>query len=1328
MIYKMKKILLTLVAFMVTVALNAEQVSKQQALLKAQQFMPGKQFGEAKAFARGESASPAENEAFYIFNAEGKKGFVIVSGDDRTEPILGYSDRGCLNVDSVPDNVKGLLNYYEKVLTAIANDKSYIRPAKTRGGERSTVEPLLWTEWGQGQTGALYQPFNMKCPIINNKWSVTGCVATAMAQIINYHQWPKNETSAVPAYITETYHVAMPQLEPIKFPWGFMGKWDIANLMLYCGQSIQMDYGVDGSGANSGFLPDVLKNIFHYSDKAQCILKEDYSEEEWEDIIYQELLEKRPVHYSGFPERGDGHAFIVDGYESGRFHVDWGWDGMSNGHFLLTRLNGFNHYQDAVIGIQPPEGVGEVIRPKVIVNGVSHGDAKYFWRQSDGNFPAFEIGSYVYGATAEKETLQFGWGLCNKDGLIAVYGQNQSEIGPDFSEGGYWHNASVAIENDIADGEYTIIPLHRSNDSESWVADIPNIFGQGVNNKYYTDLCIHDNVLALRFNYEEGGSNFGAYSLVEVRNYVGIYTDTANGISYDLWEDSGKKRATVIPSKSGQYSGDLFIPDVVSYNGEDYDVYEADRSAFCDCPDLKSLSTSMYVSPQVRGCFQLTKLVFREGVSIFDGEINNNPNLLTIEFPKSLRDYYTIFAPWGCDNLSSIEFKREEQIMFYTYPDLNNSTIKDIYFHSVFPPGFDYDNDDFKVNENTTIHIPLGSISAYQNTVWNNGKLIDDLSSSTPSQIVWGYGLNNDKVEFYELKGFGAECPGKILELAIHVPSEMIQAYINKKITGIEFYFYGGTMYCPDYAFITKSGTTDYLIKQATSLSVGERGWCTIPLSEPYVITGDELYVGLARNNEFWIPYSNIEYTEPDGCWVRQFEGEGTNGVWENSYESVRDICHPLTLRFVIEGEDFPKDIRLCYPKVNNEKVEVMAVNRSTDLLTSYTVNWDFDGKIKGSKTIDTRLASGLAEMLDFDIPSELSGYQHTLTIDVISVNGEDDAIPANSHLAYYFTTDADTHYPRKIVMEEATGIWCGYSPLGIETIKQLNTMYPDDFIAIGLHTNLEVFAKDDMQDPLNYQKLIKRFPEVPSSLINRVQKISPDLNLVMPIIEEQKDNADAMISANAIFTSEDKTSVTVKTATKFGFTQADNADFRIAYVIVEDNVGPYLQANNYCYMQDEQYPYMNDWFGLGGETGMVEMLYDNVARGIYGGLNGTEGSVPTSVVAGQPYEYEYTFDLPDNIQDKNNIRIVTLLIDNKSGEIMNADQTKVIVETDKDGDANNDNEVDDKDVEAVVRYIMNGDIKGFKGFNFKNADVNGDNKINAADIVEVMNIIKTNK
>lgn len=1326
----MKKLLIILLTVMTTLTMNAERVSKQEALMKAQQFMPNKQFGEAKTFARGEKAdSPAEYDAFYIFNAGNKGGFVIVSGDDRTEPILGYSDRGSLNPDSVPENVKGLLNYYEKVLTVIANDKNYTRPARTRGAEeRKTVEPLLCTEWGQGQTGALYQPFNMKCPIVNGKWTVTGCVATAMAQIINYHQWPKNETSAVPAYTTYTHQIDMPELEPIKFPWGYLGKWDIANLMLYCGQSVQMDYGVDESGTGTGMIPDVLANIFGYSNKAKFIIRDDYGNEEWEDIIYKEMSGKRPVLYSGFSPSGNGHAFIVDGYESGRFHVDWGWDGMYNGHFLLTGLNpdntmcsDLNHNQDAVIGIQPPNGDGEVTRPIAIVHEVYKGDTKYFWRQSDGIFPAFDIHAYVYGKSSSKEAIQFGWGLCNENGLIAVYGQDQHEIGPDFAEGGYSQDASITIDTNIADGDYTLIPVHRSNSSESWVADIPNISSHGFLNEYYTDLSIHDDVLALRFNYDSRGADYGAYSLVEVRKYIGIYTDTENGISYDLWEDFGIKRATVIPRPSGKYSGDLYIPDIVNCNGDDYVVYEADQSAFNICPDLKSLSTSMYVSPRVSSCPNLTKLELREGVSVFDGFIDYNPSLESLEFPLSLADFYTRIDPRGCDKLSSITFRTESQLMFYAYLDIGDFIpLKDIYFYSKYPPAFE-NNIDLNINSNATIHIPEGSLPVYQNTIWDNGKLTNDLSGETNNNVIWGYGLNNEKEEF---NAFGIDCDGEF-EVAIHVPSDQIMSYKNKKITGVQFYFYGGTMFCPDYAFITKSGTLDYLVKQKVTMSVGERGWCTIPLSEPYIITGDELYVGLGRKNICYVPYSNVNYTETDGCWGRVIEYcDGSyNGVWQNVYETQPDICHPLTLRFVIEGKDFPKDLRLCYPMLNDEKnptkIAVKVVNRCTDLLTSYSVKWDLDGKYKGSKTIDTKLASGLAETIEIDIPSEMSGYQHTFTIDVVNVNGEEDAIPANSHLVYDFKTTATAHYSRKVVMEEGTGTWCGYSPRGIETIKQLYAQYPDNFIAIALHTGDEI--EDDMLNPENYQDMLKNFPNVPSCFINRVDKYDPDLNIVKPIIEEQKDNADAMILANAIYTSEDCKSVKVKTSCTFGFTQEDNVNFRIAYVVTEDKVGPYGQANNwYGASEDEQFPYMTDWLGL-GDLGMVEIEYNNVARGIYPDLNGMEGSVPTSVEKGKANEYEYTFDLPDNIQNKKNIRIVTLLIDNKTGEIMNADHSKVIVETDIIGDANNDEVVDIKDIESIVRYIMAGDIKKF---NFKNADLNGDNKVNATDLVELNNLL----
>ena len=144
----------------------------------------------------------------------------------------------------------------------------------------------------------------------------------------------------------------------------------------------------------------------------------------------------------------------------------------------------------------------------------------------------------------------------------------------------------------------------------------------------------------------------------------------------------------------------------------------------------------------------------------------------------------------------------------------------------------------------------------------------------------------------------------------------------------------------------------------------------------------------------------------------------GGNKEWENRYNEVAG--HPLTLRFIIEGENLPKDLRLCQPKLVNEDskkiIQASVVNRCTELLTSYTIKWDFDGKVNGTKTIETCLASSMAETMSIDIPSDLEGYHHTLTLDVVSVNGEEDAIPENSHLVYEFIYSAN-HYPRTMVL-----------------------------------------------------------------------------------------------------------------------------------------------------------------------------------------------------------------------------------------------------------------------------------------------------------------------
>ena len=193
----MKKVLFLLLAFMVTLAVNAQQVSRQQALQKAQQFMPDKLFGEAKSFARGEKST--DMEPFYIFNAKGQKGFVIVSGDDRTEPILGYSDKGEITEKNMPENLKYWLECYEIQMKSLDQDKVAGSRGVTRSTSKTAVAPLIQSKWDQGE------PYNYMCPSAEaqevdgkisftyadigeddynpNNRCVTGCVATLVSPL-----------------------------------------------------------------------------------------------------------------------------------------------------------------------------------------------------------------------------------------------------------------------------------------------------------------------------------------------------------------------------------------------------------------------------------------------------------------------------------------------------------------------------------------------------------------------------------------------------------------------------------------------------------------------------------------------------------------------------------------------------------------------------------------------------------------------------------------------------------------------------------------------------------------------------------------------------------------------------------------------------------------------------------------------------------------------------------------------------------------------------------------------------------------------------------------
>lgn len=382
----------------------AGDVTPQQAWEKAKEFMQSREAAGRRRAALGtvsQSGQTNRVNGLYVFNVSNNGGFVIVSNDDRTYPILGFSDTGNIDTKNMPANMRAWLQGYADEIEWLKQQnvtipdqflKARKAGATRRSGSHSTaaVSPLLTTTWNQGI------PYNNLCPEYSsgNK-SATGCVATAMAQVMNYHQWPVDATQSIPGYKTGSYGITLSALPATTFDWANMndsysGSYTsaqataVAKLMQYCGWSLRMDYGPE-SGSNTENVADALKNYFDYNaTTTQFVSRGNYTSDKWADLIYHELANGRPVVYGGLTMTS-GHEFVCDGYkyesETDFFHINWGWGGMSDDYFVLSALDpaeqgiggststgGFRYGQDAVIGIQKSTENGDVanITPNVI--------------------------------------------------------------------------------------------------------------------------------------------------------------------------------------------------------------------------------------------------------------------------------------------------------------------------------------------------------------------------------------------------------------------------------------------------------------------------------------------------------------------------------------------------------------------------------------------------------------------------------------------------------------------------------------------------------------------------------------------------------------------------------------------------------------------------------------------------------------------------------------------------------------------------------------------------------------------------------------------------
>jgi hypothetical protein len=297
---------------------------------------------------------------FYAFNMA-NNGFIMVAADDIVRPILGYSFESSYSDQNMPPQLTGLINNYKKQITtdvatqlpstskidaewAKLNKPSneFTAVQKTLTSPDTLLGPLTTSLWDQGCC------YNALCPydVAAKDWCshcVTGCTATAIAQVLYYWRYPlQGQGSHTDS--DHSYGTLSANFGATKYNWNAMTDVcsgtdsAIATLIYHCGIAVDMNYGPNGSGAYPG-ANNALVTFFNYSPALQNVYKTSYSDSAWSAILISELEAKRPVIYAGF-NTSDGHCWVCDGYQgSGYFHFNWGWSGSFNGYYTIANLN-----------------------------------------------------------------------------------------------------------------------------------------------------------------------------------------------------------------------------------------------------------------------------------------------------------------------------------------------------------------------------------------------------------------------------------------------------------------------------------------------------------------------------------------------------------------------------------------------------------------------------------------------------------------------------------------------------------------------------------------------------------------------------------------------------------------------------------------------------------------------------------------------------------------------------------------------------------------------------------------------------------------------------
>jgi hypothetical protein len=520
----MKRQVLSILGLFVCIIAFAVPISRMQAQQKAKAFLLANGRSEAVALSlsmkQTRRTATDEQAYYYVFNVGEQQGFVVVSGDDRTDEVLGYADEGEISATDMPDNLRAWLEGYADQIKWLDEHPDYVnKPSRGARAIQQTVRhpiaPLLTCRWNQNE------PYNLYCPTSNGTRTVTGCVATAMAQMMYYH---RNEAltstvATIPAYKTATLGIKVSAISPTTIDWDNMqdvyaqsedlsdaSNEAVAKLMMLAGASLRMDYNVaktGGSGAYTQDVPQALINYFGYDNDTKYVSRNSYTYADWQDVIYRELL-NGPVVYNG-QSGGGGHCFVCDGYSYGDFyHINWGWGGSSNGYFKLSLLDtseqgiggsstddGFSFMQGAVIDVQPvDDGIDHLVAYGPMQVFGAWADETSVTRTSAGDNFTITPHFAFYNITGAAGVFDFAWSIYQDDEFITDI-LTEAQGTALNNQYGYsdWYE-TVSFGAGLTDGTYKLISRSRAHGTDTFLPDLDS-------NRFYLKLVIAGNKMTI---------------------------------------------------------------------------------------------------------------------------------------------------------------------------------------------------------------------------------------------------------------------------------------------------------------------------------------------------------------------------------------------------------------------------------------------------------------------------------------------------------------------------------------------------------------------------------------------------------------------------------------------------------------------------------------------------------------------------------------------------------------------------------------------------------------------------------------------------------------